>query len=155
MMRSIAAIVEGKGEMTAVPILLRRIAQEVAPYSGLNTPRPVRVSRNRIVKEGELERAVLLASQKVKGHGGILVLLDADRDCPAQLAPQLLNRAVAVCPNRNIRLVLAKAEYEAWFLAAARSLAGRYEFIETLAPPRDPEAVRDAKGWIRARMPPG
>ena len=48
-------------------------------------------------------------------------------------------------------MVLAKTEYEAWFLAAAASL----EIGEHSEPPEDPEAVRDAKGWLSARMPPG
>ncbi len=113
------------------------------------------MSRNRVVRDGELERAVGLAAAQAGADGGILVLLDADRDCPAWLAPQLLARALAARSDRNIRVVLAKMEYEAWFLAAAASLAGRAGIDEAVDPPDDPEAVRDAKGWLSARMPPG
>ena len=149
------AIVEGHGEVSAVPALLRCIAAEVSPNLVLKTPPPIRVPRNRLVRQGELERAVALASRKAGMGGCVLVLLDADGDCPAELAPQLLARAVAACPGRDIRAVLAKAEYEAWFLAAAGSLAGRRGLDETLTSPDNPEAVRDAKGWLSARMPPG
>ncbi len=155
MRRTILAIVEGHGEVTALPQLLRRIAGEVSPDLVVETPRPIRVPRNRIVKEGELERAVTLASHKAGIDGCIIVLLDADRDCPAELAPQLVARAAAACPGRDVRAVLAKTEYEAWFLAAAGSLAGRRGLDEALAPPDDPEAIQDAKGWLSARMPLG
>lgn len=155
MRRTVLAIVEGRGEVSAVPELVRRIAGEVSPELVVEVPRPIRVPRNKIVKEGELERAVMLASYKAGIDGCVLVLLDADRDCPAELAPQLLARAAAASPGRDIRAVLAKTEYEAWFLAAAGSLAGRRGLDETLAPPDNPEAIQDAKGWLSARMPLG
>jgi hypothetical protein len=50
-------------------------------------------------------------------------------------------------------VVLAHREYEAWFLAAAESLRGQRGLPADLAPPADPEAVRDAKGWLRSHMP--
>lgn len=50
-------------------------------------------------------------------------------------------------------MVIAKAEYEAWFVAAAASLAGRRGLVETLTPPQSPEHIRDAKGWLSAHMP--
>ena len=155
MRRAVLAIVEGHGEVAAVPELVRRIASEVSPDIVVETPRPIRVPRNRIVKQGELERAVAFAAHKAGVDGCVLVLLDADQDCPAELAPQLLARAAAACPGGDIRAVLAKTEYEGWFLAAAGSLAGRRGLDDSLAPPDDPETVRDAKGWLSARMPRG
>lgn len=154
-MRNIATIVEGHGEVEAVPILLRRIVERISPDAVPEFPRPIRVPRNRVVRAGELERAIGLAAARAGADGCILLLLDADDDCPAELAPQLLERAVRARSDRDIRVVLAKTEYEAWFLAAAPSLAGRHGLDEAVAPPDDPEAIRDAKGWLRARMPAG
>ena len=102
-----------------------------------------------------MERAVALAAGRAGPHGGILVLLDADDDCPAELASDLLRFAEHSRPDRSIRVVLAKAEYESWFLAAASSLAGHRGIDEAASPPPDSEAIRDAKGWLSARMPPG
>ena len=51
--------------------------------------------------------------------------------------------------------VLAHQEYEAWFLAGARRLAGFGGLPDDLVPPLDPEAIRDAKGWLSERMPRG
>ena len=153
-MPRIATIVEGHGDVEAVPILLRRIAGRISPEFALEVPRPIRVPRHRIVKPGELERAIELAVLRARPVGGILILLDADEDCPAELGPKLLQRAMESRPDQSVRVVLAKAEYEAWFLAAANSLAGHRRIDETAVPPPDPESIRDAKGWLSARMPP-
>ena len=153
-MVTIASIVEGKGEVAAVPILLRRIAAKVSPATSVKAPQPIRVRRNGVLKEGELERYVELAS-KIMGNdqGGILILLDADDCCPKELADEILRRAHAARGDRRIRVVLAKREYEAWFLAAARSIAGRREIDESTMPPPDPESIRGAKEWLSRCMP--
>jgi len=151
----IVAIVEGYGEQTAVPILLRRAAQVVAPDVAVEVPRPIRVNRNRLLKPKELERAVELAARQAGPGGRILILLDADEDCPGEVGEQILRRAVATRGDRTIRVVLAKVEYEAWFLAAAESIAGHRGIAAGTTAPDDPESVRDGKGWISARMPPG
>ena len=151
----IVSIVEGKGEEEAVPILLRRIAQRVIPGSPVAVPRPIRVKRQQIVKAGELERAVELAARRARVNDGILILLDADTDCPADLAPTLLHRATRARADRAIRVVLAKMEYEAWFLAAAASIAGQHGIDSSTAPPPDAESIRNAKGWLSKQMPTG
>src|SRR5215469_12294378 len=91
----IATVVEGHGEVESVPILLRRFASNWDPTVGFQTFSPVRVSRSKIIKAGELERAAKLASLKAEGCG-VLVIIDADDDCPADLGPQLLARARTV-----------------------------------------------------------
>jgi len=45
------------------------------------------------VKAGVLERYVGLAAQRVGVGGSILILLDANGDCPARLGPALVARA--------------------------------------------------------------
>jgi hypothetical protein len=49
-------------------------------------------------------------------------------------------------------VVVAKSEFESWFLAAASSLVGHRGLPDSLDGPPDPEAMRDAKGWLSARM---
>jgi len=53
-----------------------------------------------------------------------------------------------------VAVVLAKKEYEAWFLAAAVSLRGERQLSLKMTPPPDPESIRDAKGWLRSQLPP-
>jgi Domain of unknown function (DUF4276) len=147
----LACIVEGQGDLEAVPILLRRIAQEQLP--GLSVVvHPFRIPRTRLLKEGELERAVELAARRVGREGGVLVLLDSDDDCPAQLGPVLLARAVRARSDVPLRVVLAHRELEAWFLAGAESLRGRRGLRDDLASPANPESIRGAKEWLTSRM---
>lgn len=152
-MREIISIVEGKGEVGSIPILLRRIAADVAPGLLLQIPRPVRVPRQRVVKSGELERIVQIAAKTYGSDARILILLDADDDCPATLGPELLKRATAARPDRIVRVVLANSEYETWFLAAAESIAGQCLLGTELVQPNDPESIRDAKRWLSKTMP--
>jgi Domain of unknown function (DUF4276) len=150
---TIATVVEGHGEVEAVPVLLRRIVADVAPGLYINVPRPYRVGRHALVRPGGLEDVVRTQGDRVTSGGGVLVLIDADDDCPAELAPQLLDRALAARPDRRIALVLANREYEAWFLAAAQSFAGQRGFPDMLEPPGKPEGVRGAKEWLSGKRP--
>jgi hypothetical protein len=112
----IVPIVEGQGEVEAVPILLRRVLHSQTAYS-VDVRRPIRVKRNQVVKPGELERAIELAALQPNCRA-ILILLDADDDCPAVLGPELLLRAQAARPDVPCSVVLAKSEFEAWFVGS-------------------------------------
>lgn len=148
----VASIVEGHGDGAALPVLLRRLVLLIDPTRVVAARRPIRASRSRLVRDGELERMVELAARQVKGEAGaLLVLVDADDDCAAALGPELLRRAVRARPDMASASVVAVREFEAWFLASAPSLAGRRGLPPTLQPPADPEAIRDAKGWLQER----
>jgi hypothetical protein len=148
----VGVIVEGHGEVQAVPILLRRILRELAPALNPSLLTPHRVPRGQLVTREGLGRAIELMARKVGDDGRILVLLDADDDLPCVLGPRLLEQARTCRPDRDISVVIAKREYEAWFLASAESLRGQRRLPEDLAPPPAPENVRDAKGWLGERM---
>jgi len=151
---SISCVVEGHGESIAVPLLVRRITLEIDSSVVLNIPRPIRIGRDRLLKIGELERAVDLAARRVDRPGGVLIVIDADDDCPATQAPDLVGRASRSRSDIPIGVVLANREFEAWFLAGAESLRGHRGLPSSLEPPRDPEQVRGAKEWLRSRMGP-
>lgn len=148
----LACIVEGHGDVQAVPILLRRLASTLDPTLNLQVEQPIRITRSKLLQTGELERAVELAARKVGSAGAILILLDSDEDCPAVLGPHLLGRARAVRRDVPISVVLTKQEFEAWFLAAGESLRGRRGLRIDLAPPAQPESVRGAKEWLADHM---
>ena len=151
----LASIVEGDGECEAIPVLVRRIALALDPGLVPLVQPVLRVPGSRLIKQGELERTVELAARKLGGQGGILIVLDCDDGCPAEDAPTFLKRAIAARRDLAISVVLAKREYEAWFLAAAESLRGQRGLPTDLAGPPDPEAIRGAKEWLAERMPPG
>lgn len=151
----ISSVVEGDGEVRALPGLIHRIAMRELPGETLVTPKPVRLPRSKLDVPGQLERYVSLAAGQVTDRGGALVVYDADDDCPKEFAPGLLERSRGVRPDVMVGLVLACREWEAWFLAAASSLAGQRGLPADLEPPDDPEGLRGAKEWLSRRMPPG
>jgi hypothetical protein len=143
----IAPIVEGDGEMTAFPILLRRLVQAIDPNAGLQIARCFRHPSGSIRRAGGIERAVEAVAKLHRDHK-IIVLIDSDDDCPKELGAALSSRVKIARPDLFTSIVLAHREYEAWFLSAAESLAGRRNLRKDLTPPADPEAIRNAKGWL-------
>ncbi|MCY4372478.1 MAG: DUF4276 family protein [Spirochaetaceae bacterium] len=142
----IVPIVEGHGEVQAIRILIERIALTLEPITYPEVERPLRVGRDKLVRRaGEIERYVELAANKSEPDGRILILLDADGDCPRDLAASLLDRARAARSDRRIQVVVAKQEYEAWFLAAAESVARSRGVAGPVSRPNDPEDVSGAK----------
>lgn len=148
----ISCIVEGHGEIEALPVLVRRVAGEIDPELVVHVPRPLRVPKDKLIASNELEQYVRVAAREVSGPGGVLVLIDADDDCPGVAGPELLRRAQDVITAGVVAVVVAKREYEGWFLAGAPSLSGRRGLFTSLETPHRPEEVRGAKEWLRDHM---
>src|SRR5262249_50862655 len=87
------------------------------------------------------------------GEGLLLLLVDAEKQCPKQLAPRLLEWAEQTCAHVDIACVLPNPMYETWFVAAATSLAGVNDLPPDLVAPADVEGNRLGKPWIRKRLP--
>lgn len=151
----IGCIVEGVGERDALPILLRRLVEEIDPVLYVRLSRPFRRPAGQLKQQHRLVDAIELALQTLTPPRAILVLVDADDDCPAELGPRLLNWAQSARPDVPIAVVLANREYEAWFIAAAESLRGQRGLDANLQPPADPEAMSGAKEWLSRNMPRG
>ena len=138
----VACIVGGHGDVQAAPVLLKRLVRFVNPDVYAEVRHPLRVSRSRLVLPGELERAVELAGRGLRSFGVVLILVDSDDDCPKELAPALLERARQVARDRwRVSVILAKSEFETWFIAAAESIAGHAGLPAGLRPPADPESA--------------
>lgn len=153
-MSIIAPIVEGHGDSRAIRPLIERVASAYCADTAVVVVRPWRVQRSRLLKPDELERAVTTVARQIGDRdGGILVLIDADDDCPRELAPNLLARARAAHGGVAVEVVLAEREFEAWGLAAARSLRGWRGLPDDLEPPPNPQNIPGAKEWLTERMP--
>jgi hypothetical protein len=149
-MKRLVCIVEGKGEVAAIPSLCVRILQQHLGVEGWIVDRdPIRQPRSKLVDErvrsprrpcnGEgMRNAVALA--RTRSADAVLVLCDADDDCPAIWGPDALKQLVA--PTRGVA-VMAQREYEAWLLLSYT------EQQRKAAGVRDPELTRDAKGELR------
>lgn len=145
---TIETIVEGHGEVAALPVLLHRMLCKMEVWD-VRVGRPIRYARGKLVQETSLRRGIELARRR-EDCGAVLVLIDGDDDCPAQLAPRLYEwTAAAAIP---CEVVVAHREYEAWFLAAIESLRGLRGIREDAEPYPDPERPRGAKQKVTERM---
>ena len=103
------------------------------------------------MRPGEIERTIVQAVRSRPGATAILVVLDADDDCPVDVAADLMARAGGET-ELPVRVVVPKVEIEAWVLASIESVRGVRGICEDAAVPLDPEAIRDAKGALSRLM---
>ncbi len=162
---NIVPIVEGHGEVDAVPILLNRWFAH-RNFKNFGTPKAaVRAPKSSIIapldedREIGIELYVRRAIMQMPKPDGILVLIDSDDECIArkhlpgdqQLGPALLRRAITEASHIPIGVVLANREFEAWYLAAHRRMKARGQFLaeERFPTGFDFENPRDCKGRVK------
>lgn len=153
----IVSIVEGHGEVAALPILLRRIHRSSAGAGrGLVVNTPIRIKSGSFLNDSAYrERYVELAAAKARHSclkALVLVMLDCEDGCPAILGPKLHAAVARQCGSVPVLVLLACREFETWFVASAPSLAGTRGFPRDIDVPSSPERWRDAKGWLGKQM---
>lgn len=138
---AIASIVEGHGDVEALPALLGKLAP------GVEIKRPVRVPKSKLISaagtanQDEVSRAVAIAVANIPHdvRGLLLLVLDADSDCAAEIGPSLL-AAMNAADHRGTRecfVAIAKKEFESWLLG------GLLESDES-----DPDGFGNPKGRV-------
>jgi hypothetical protein len=145
-------IVEGPGDVEALPVLLRRLLYERYQRYSVEVARPKKAGGS-----GGLVRrleAFLQYAAKTPECGAILVLLDADDKCPKELADSLASRAKTLGLDKPTAIVCAKCEYETWFLASLDTIRGRAAISATASFTGDIESLRGVKEWLSIQMPP-
>jgi len=145
---TIASVVEGHGEVEAVPILLRRIAGEIHGRFDVATPKSHRAKRSRIWQTDDWTRAVRMQSLRVTGSGGVLVVVDADDDCAVEMSRKLAEH----CDPARLEVAVAVREFEAWFLAGAESLRSHRLVRDDAEYEGDPETKSGAKEALESLM---
>ena len=156
MIERIVPIVEGHGEVIAVPELLRRLMNEMGRY--VDVERPQLFKRSGVTKPGLFEAKVQRAAIDAGDAGAILVLLDSDHltpgeDPPCVLGPKLLARAKAARADKRIVVCLAEVEFESWLIACAESLRGIRKLPHDISRPMNFEKIGGAKEWLSNQMP--
>ena len=154
----IVSIVEGDGEVSAVPILIRRIGEDLGLY--VEGYRAILTKRDRFPRLAhERETRMQMARINVGESGAILVLLDADGEPPCThgitqclLGAELLESVHSLAAGLPVAVVLAQCEYESWFIAAAPSLVATGDLVPGTETPDNPDSIRGAKEWLGARM---
>lgn len=134
-------IVEGHGEVLAVPVLIRRwlrhrnflnfdVPQLAIRASGCGALKVPHDSDNELGVEHYIEIALW------GNPDAILVILDSDKECLSRgqangLGQELLQRAEAVAQDVPVAVVVANREFEVWFIAATERLRALGEFVST------------------------
>ena len=152
----IVPIVEGDGEVKAVPHLLRRVLGEHCGRYDIRIQRPIN-SRG----VGGIRKDIKQFLKYVKKYlecDAVLVLLDSDGDCPRSLAADLARSATEFNMDVPVAIVCAHHMYEAWFVASLDSPSGenircKLALSEDAEYEGDVESIRSPKGWIEVRMP--
>lgn len=153
-------IVEGHGEVQALPILIRGWLKS-RRFTNVSVGPPVRAAgsgalkaRHDATEDLGIEHYVSIALASQRTPDALFVLLDADEGCPKKVGEELLRRARNVLPEGfPVGVVLANREYEAWFLAALGSPRFRRSLVENGicdTPPvassvKDAESISDCK----------
>jgi hypothetical protein len=150
----IKPIVEGHGDVAALPALLRRLQFEYGLGGcGVQIARPIRWKRSCFSSEAHVRRAVQLAKGE-PGCIGILIIFDSDDDCPKFYACQVAEWARREAGHIPCEVVMANREYEAWFLSTVESLRGRGAICEDAVSEPTPEEIRGAKARLEDKMRP-
>ena len=153
-MPKIIPIVEGDGEVTAVPALLRKILVQATRYD-IQIARPKNANgRGNLLKEGGLEKFIRYA-WKERDCGAILVLVDAENDCAKFVARDFARRIEAIGVLFPVVIVVAKRMYEAWILSSIASIAGHLDLPVGLITPPDAEEIPNPKVWLDRHFPRG
>ncbi len=150
----ILPIVEGDGDLAAVPELIRRIAHDHEVFD-LQIIRPH--------KRGDLPkvraRFADYLNTALLEQAPILWVLDYDCETCSDVTrdtADLRTRAVNLNAGNNIEFVFMVQEYETLFLADHETTKAVFPDIPVdLSFPDDPERIRDAKGWISQARPKG
>jgi uncharacterized protein DUF4276 len=125
--RRLSLVVEGDGDQGALPVVLRRYVHSRGIFD-VEIAKPINAKgRPKLLRVGELERFVILASRQ-PSVVAVLVLCDADDDPACQLGPEITQRCVKAVTHLPVRACLAVREFENWFLASPETLAGEHEY---------------------------
>lgn len=155
-MKHLITLVEGPGDVAAVPVLLRQLLRRAQAYDWQPAD-PMKVDglgalRKRLTKFAEALRIKMNAG---KCHG-VLVLLDLDEGCPRAEALALAAAFAAFGLPYPVAVVFAHREYEEWLVASLPSIAPQVPLLPPgLLRTYAVEGKRGVKGWLTEQMPSG
>ncbi len=154
-MPTIILVVEGDGDLAAAPILLNRILLERLGRTDVAVAygkQGVVNAHGRQNLESRLETLLGHALEKSECDA-ILILLDADSDCPVELAGKLRQACQAIQVLCPVEIVCANREYESWFLASLDTIRGRHGIPESANLTQAAENISNPKAWLSGQMP--
>ena len=119
----VGVIAEGDGDKPAIGVILRRLPGSHEDLVQVQVGEVYNAhGRGNLTRADGIERFSRLAAL---GHDAVLVVLDADRDCPLTLAAELAARMKACALGVPAAVVCANHAFECWFLADMESIRGQ------------------------------
>jgi hypothetical protein len=117
----IGLVVEGFGELDAVPVVVRAHLQAKGEWQ-VQPGRPFNCKgRDKVINvPGELERYIIGAAEP--GAIGVLTILDEEGDGRCPLGPSLQQRADVAVPHLKTPVTLAVRKFENWIAASGESV---------------------------------
>lgn len=145
--------IEGDGEVEAVKKLLFKLGAEFSSEQQLE-PEIARIGADRIRDRDEVQRYLEDLRRRVGRDGSFLILFDGDKkgDCAVTVAASVAASVAATHSDLRVSVIVAVMEFEAWFLAARRSLIAAGYFAHDPCPGRPAESIRDAKGAVKKAL---
>lgn len=117
-------VVEGDGEVAALPILVRRHLHENRQLYDVEVAKPKNSKgRGNLDAPGGVERYTQHAALP-DGVCGVLVLCDSDDDLACEFGPTMQERASGAVPTKPVVATLAVAEFENWIVASSETVGG-------------------------------
>ncbi len=158
----IVPIVEGQTEAGCIERLLHRVwAELLAAPIRLQVLAASRGKRDVLINPEHPDFAVKIEEAYTKlarrfrhesqAKGLLLLLLDAETDCPKALAPRLLEAATGIRPDAPIACVLPKRMFENWIVAGASTLDGVNDLPDPL-PGRSEFEDCNGSAWLETQF---
>jgi len=151
MAKAISLIVEGDGDVSAAPLLVRRVAEKRKFFDLLIVGKPIKAgSVYKLLRQGEVERYVELALSR--NCDGALILLDTDEGCPIHLIKELQSRIRMNADRfgKKTALCFFKSEFESLFLNCIEAYLTEAASRMVEPPIQGWESIRGAKERFRA-----
>lgn len=154
-MKRLVCIVEGEGEVAAIPNLCARILAHLGVHDWVVDPDPIRRKRSALVdarqprprrpcRQEEVVKAMMLALRRPRPTDAVLLLCDEDEDCAATWGPD----ASRVMGQLGAgAAVMAVHEYETWLLLSRSDEELRGAGVAV------PVVGRGAKSTLRRLVP--
>jgi hypothetical protein len=152
-MQKLLLIVEGEGDASAAPILVRRVMAELFGVYDLL----IEVQRRRDINHlrandwAHFKRYVQAAFYE---GCPILWLLDADDECPVALAGTMYQIVESIGVRQPFSVGFWVREYETMFLYDKKMLV-HFLGDKVKIDVGDPEMIRGAKEWLSSKLPRG
>lgn len=151
-------VVEGHGDVTALPKLVRRICGEVLGVWDLAIETPYRLPKGKFANDLELRKAVTLGLARLKERaedGDKLLLIvsrDADDECPKDLKEELSSRISPWDAGQHCQVVIPNEEFEAWILAGSAGLLGHHDCVDEIPTFEDVEEIGSPKSVFERKV---